>query len=285
MTALANNKAEGGGVANQKDASLPVLERFELKYTVPVEMWAAMENFIHPYCRPDAYSDKSPDGYYRVNSLYFDSPDFHFLRNRLDRCEKRFNLRVRSYGDDPKPPYFFEIKRKTGDVIRKERARYFDRDVQGYLAGGPDDALHEGDRRPGLEFRRLVQVYGAEPVVMTQYRRRAYFSDTEDYARVTFDVDMRSMTPLGWEPKFVEEGMSSSDPETWFDPGTHGILELKCYTLFTPKWMLDMIRAFELRRRGFSKYTVGMERLFRQRQFDTSDRCNPLVNFTRGEAA
>jgi hypothetical protein len=37
-------------------APLPVLERYELKYTIPEDMVAPISAFIEPYCALDKYS-------------------------------------------------------------------------------------------------------------------------------------------------------------------------------------------------------------------------------------
>jgi hypothetical protein len=60
-----------------------LLDRFEYKYTIPIQMVEPIIQFILPYCSYDKYSALSPDKYYKINSLYFDTPDFLFLRKRM----------------------------------------------------------------------------------------------------------------------------------------------------------------------------------------------------------
>jgi hypothetical protein len=107
-----------------------VLERYELKYTIPLDMVEPMCRFIEPYCSLDEYSEKSSDRYYIVNSLYFDTPNFHFFYNKDHECLERFNMRIRSLGETPQPPYFLEIKKKRRDIIKKYRAKIFETDVK-----------------------------------------------------------------------------------------------------------------------------------------------------------
>src|SRR5690606_38068257 len=121
-----------GAAARVFQADIPaVLERYELKYTVPLEWVGPISEFIRPYCFMDAYSARCADGFYRVNSLYLDSPDLIFLRTKQCGAAKRFNMRVRTYGDQPGLPYFFEIKHKNGDAIRKVRALIRGEDLAG----------------------------------------------------------------------------------------------------------------------------------------------------------
>lgn len=256
-------RAGGGnaaGAAAWRQVDIPaVLERYELKYTIPLEWVEPITDFIRPYCFMDAYSARSVDGFYRVNSLYLDSPDLIFLRTKQCGAARRFNMRVRTYGDQPGLPYFFEIKHKNGDAIRKVRALIRGED----LAGQDLEGVILGAGRPGEDpnlprCRREAITYNVQPWVQTRYRRLAFISHCEDYARVTFDRGLEYAARDRFDPVPVEADMTPSDVEPLFDPETSVILELKCHTAYVPSWMLDLIRRFELRRRGFSKYAAAV---------------------------
>ena len=241
----------------------PVLERYEAKYTIPYDMVDDVSRFIEPYCSMDAYSLKSHDLHYTINSLYFDTPDYQFLTLRLQKADNRFNLRVRTYGDNPVLPWFLEIKHKRGDIMKKYRAKIHSEHLEAML-NTPEllrhHAKNEKEEKNRLLFYRLVQTYNAEPKVLIQYRRKAYISDTEEYARVTFDKELRAMEQTGYNPVPDNDRLQPCDFETVFDGKTSVILELKCYTSFVPLWMIDLIREFQLNRRGFSKYVTGLRR-------------------------
>jgi hypothetical protein len=256
-------------------SAVPALERYEMKYAIPAAWIAPLSAFAETYCALDGYSSRAEGGFYQVNSLYFDSPGFELMRMRMDGASDRFNLRVRTYGAEPRPPYFLEVKRKQGDIVRKYRARLGDPDLEKVL----DPAVEmgpcladAGDSESALLFRRLVVAYGAVPVVMTGYHRKAYFSRCDDYARLTFDIGLRYRAESGYQPFAVKEGTAPSDPETLFDSGSEVILELKCQAKFVPLWMVDLVRTFGLQRRGFSKYAAGMAMAFGHYGFDTGDR-------------
>lgn len=256
-------------------APLPVLERYELKYTIPPELVGPISAFVDPYCVLDRHSELAPDRFYQVNSLYLDSPEYIFLRHRKERLPNRFNMRVRSYGAHPVPPYFLEVKRKHGDIIRKHRARIRDADLQRVLDPAHDahaSLVSPGEADNADLFRRLVHQYNAAPVVMTSYRRKAYLSHCDEYARVTFDIGLRYMPQKEYRPFALDGGLAPSDLETLYDEGTSVILELKCYTGYVPLWMLDLVRTFQLRRRGFSKYGAGMAQMFRKHEFEDGTR-------------
>lgn len=267
-----------------KPAAAPVLERYEMKYTIPLEQLSEIVAFVAPYCHPDKYSENSPDGFYQVNSLYLDSPDFIFLRKRLDGSENRFNMRVRSYGTKPVLPYFLEIKHKLGDIVRKYRARIKDDCLERVLAPDTDVAKDMSDLREvenATLFRRLVHTYNAAPVVMTSYQRMAFFSNCDDYARVTFDAALRFMPQREYHPLYVSELLAPSDMETCFDDRCSVVLELKCYSKQVPLWMIDLVRTFDLKRRGFSKYSAALAQVFRRHEFDDSCRVSPFAEFEK----
>ncbi len=247
----------------KQSAIPPVLERYEAKYTIPFDMVDEISKFIEPYCSLDTYSEKSPDLFYTINSLYFDTPSYLFLMMRLRRAESRFNMRVRTYGEKPSLPWFLEIKYKRGDIMRKYRAKIYSENIEHILSTQELPRHHvkdEKEEKNRLLFYRLLHTYNAQPKVLIQYKRKAYISDVDEYARVTFDIGMRSMPQTGYDPIPQEEAMKPCDIEDAYDYGTSVILELKCYTSFVPLWMIDLVRKFGLRRRGFSKYMTGLYR-------------------------
>jgi hypothetical protein len=256
----------------------PVLARFEVKYTIPFSLVGPISAFIEPYCSLDKYSEQSPDLYYGINSLYFDTPDFLFLRNRVLRVERRFNMRIRSYGSEPQPPYFMEIKQRLSDVVKKFRAKVHTTDLEA-LCHCTDDHCADGDKndRNRALFCHTRRRYNAHPAVLVQYRRKAYISDYDEYARVTFDIGLRYMPQREYLPVPVECSMVPCDVQTGFDPGTNVILELKCYTEYVPLWMVDLVRAFQLKRRGFSKYATCLRPLFERFRYDPAFAKNSAI--------
>jgi SPX domain protein involved in polyphosphate accumulation len=260
----------------------PMLQRYELKYTIPTALIAPISAFVDPYCALDYHSSISPDSFYQVNSLYFDSPDFILLRNRLGGLHDRFNMRVRTYGAAPRAPWFLEVKRKVGDIIHKYRARVKDIDLARIVDPATDPSeflVSPRDAANADRFRRLAHAYNTAPVVQTTYQRKAYFSVCDDYARVTFDAGMRYMARSEYDPLPVEDAFAPTDVETLFDEGTDVVLELKCQSKNVPLWMIDLIRAFDLRRRSFSKYSAAIAQVFRRYEFEPGTRVPTTVKF------
>ena len=252
------------------------IARYELKYLIPFEWIEPISEFAAVYCSLDKYSLKSENGFYRVNNLYMDSPGYIFLRRRMENAPDRFNMRIRSYDDAPGQRYFLEIKRKTHDVIRKYRSQVSDpgwlRSFQEPGCRACSDASDTVEIRNRELFERLVCTYDAAPKILSQYLRKAWVSEVDDYARLTFDVDLRYMPETDYNLVPRESEMVSCDPETVFDPGCAVVLELKCTAPHVPLWMIDLIKYFNLHRTGFSKYMTGICEALQIYRYDTGAR-------------
>ena len=249
----------------------PVLERYELKYMIPMSYVEPISQFISPYCQLDYFSTKADDHFYPVNSLYFDTRNYEFLKQRLWGRHSRFNMRVRTYGDGKNPPYFMEIKHKTGTYVKKYRADIKEADEWPAILTDPLYRIAESEsginRRNKELFMRLAFTYAIEPKIYTQYIRRAFFSTVNEYARVTMDRNMKfrpqnifqnTGDPFDLRP---DDSLTNYDNETiymvnsWSDASV--ILELKCYVGQVPTWMVDLISFFELKQMAFSKFVTS----------------------------
>lgn len=249
-----------------------VLERYELKYLIPLSYVEPITQFLAPYCQLDYFSVQAQDAdhFYRVNSLYFDTRNYEFLKRRLWGHDSRFNMRVRTYGEGNAPPYFMEIKHKTGPFVKKYRAIIQGGDWPSILTDA-QFRLAETDagtnRRNTELFMRLAHTYAIEPKIYTQYNRRAFFSTVDAYARVTMDRDMKyrpqdishnAGDPYDLRP---DDTLINYDNETVYAKYTWSqgsvILELKCYVGQIPTWMVDLITFFELKQESFSKYVTS----------------------------
>lgn len=242
----------------------PVLERYELKYLVPWEHVEPITDFLRLYCSMDYYSELASDNnsFYKITSLYFDTPNFEFLRQRIEGKAIRFNMRVRTYGDGEEAPYFLEIKNRTGisGVVKKYRATATEEQWPAILT---DPSFRVPDSDSGKEkgnkelFLRLAISYAIEPKILTKYERRAFFSTVDDYVRVTMDANMQYRL----EPEYIVRSnydMTNYDNETIYSNETASegsiILELKCNVAEVPYWLLDLVKLFDLKQVGFSKY-------------------------------
>lgn len=237
-----------------------MLERYELKYLIHMDMVEPISRFAEMYCDMDHYSKISPDHYYTINSLYFDSDTYSIYNFKQTSPVDRVSLRIRSYGDDPQPPYFFEVKHKHNQIVKKLRGKVFAENLEEfYLNFGADPKDLASKSSEALrQFLYWSYNFQASPKVLTQYRRKAYISNVDDYARVTFDRDLRQHLEPNWNVKPRESDLVHYDnSEIFEDAESLVILELKSTTRI-PYWIIDLIRFFDLKRESISKFENAM---------------------------
>jgi hypothetical protein len=246
-------------------ATPQVFERLELKYAMTEYRAKRVRDAIAPWVRPDRYNGTDGRPGYPIASLYLDSPNLAFHRAKQDGATDRFKLRIRTYG--PTGPAHMEIKRKVNQVVHKLRVTV-PRESAGMAARGGYPAGFESPSpaRDVLDrFQFLALRSRAEPKLTVCYDREAYQSTVDSYARVTFDRHITAAAagdldwslrgasePLEWQ--FLDRGEKLRDGVT-----SLVMLELKCEPQ-VPLWMSSIIREHDLKKVGFSKYSIGIAR-------------------------
>lgn len=234
------------------------LERFELKYHIPVSWADRIGALIAPYCEEDYFSKITPGGFYWITNLYLDSPRWTFLNWKKARLLDRFNMRVRTYGEHPDPEgvFHFEVKRKIKSVCYKSRATIKGANPSVVFNQSPEHwhAKSERDVKYLKDFLYKTTLHNAKPRLLTQYKRRAWFGVTEEYSRVTIDTGMRFREENGFDYSVNPQYMHSTGLPKFFAPACDAVLELKCPCSQVPFWMIDLIKILNLKQGGFSKF-------------------------------
>ncbi len=229
--------------------------RFEIKYAVEPSRLAPLLRHLATYCLRDAHS---PEGdWYSIRNLYLDNARFQIFAEAQAKLTHRLKLRVRGYSGSG--PLKLEVKRRVGPLVDKRSAtlsaeRWTASAALGLrtLAGG--DPLY-------AEFSRETQRYDAVPQILVAYDRLALTSQVDDYVRITFDKRIRCQrvtqwtldgSPRGW--RWIDDGPSMGAASSCY------LMEVK-FVQSPPAWVLDVVRTFSLRRVGFSKYGVAVQRL------------------------
>lgn len=242
-------------------AGVTIPARYELKYVVAASRVPALRDAITGVCTLDRHSASAADRRYTVTSLYFDTFDLAFYRAKVDRAPRRLKLRARRY-EGKGSPVFLEVKRRDEDIVRKTRAL-----VNGDWATsmrapeGGDAALHD--------FSAVLERTHAEPRLLVRYKREAWASVVDEYARVTFDsaLEYQPWDELSFEG-WPRAWLPLDDAATTETAASPVVLELK-FSERAPGWMMSLARRFDLMRRGFSKYTAGVDQLWgRHRAYD-----------------
>lgn len=248
-----------------------VLQRFEYKYLIPRDLIEPISEFVRTYCYLDKYSEMSPTKFYRINNIYFDTPFYTFLNNRLAKKENRFNMRIRSYGEKPVPPYFWEVKCKFGENKQKYRVKVKSEEIEKifYMQRAAEELGLKGNDAKNMDlFQSLALSYNAQPQVLTQYDRMAWISEADEYARVTFDANLQCCEEHDFNVKPTPERMESYDTTSIFGPQAQCVLELKGQVSNLPLWMVDLVQRFDLKKMAFSKFRYGILRVLRNQKPD-----------------
>lgn len=229
-------------------------QRFELKYLVRRETALAIRRFVSCHLKPDDFAAPLPEYSYPVHSLYLDSPDLTTYQAVQTGEKNRFKLRIRYYSDSD-PVVYFEIKRRTNEVISKMRAKVRREAVQPLLSGQPPQLRHlvspDGKQLVALqEFCRLLHRLNASPRSHVAYSREAWMSPFNNAVRVTFDRHVRC------EPEF-SAALTTRFGESVAPFDERVVLELK-FVDRLPGWCNEMVRAFGLVRGGAPKYAQGV---------------------------
>ncbi|RLA08264.1 MAG: hypothetical protein DRQ51_03065 [Gammaproteobacteria bacterium] len=256
------------------------IARYEIKYTIPLHMVDKICQFIKPYCQLDEHSVNEPDNYYTVNSLYFDSLNYLLFDRRIYGKNPRYNIRARFYGKKANPPWFMELKRKNAYITTKYRADVSDNDWPDIFTKSQWRMNNDTSNMQKINtnlIRRIVESYDLKPVVLVQYQRRAFFSNIDEYARITFDKNLESVATNSYMP---QQDMKNLTPfgdyflyDLGHDDGNSVVLELKCLPTETPIWFFDLVHKFNLKQRPFSKYVFGLRHAtgWTDRRFDINN--------------
>lgn len=225
--------------------------RYELKYVIHASKQRAIATDLLHFMTPDENGD--PDGYYRVTSLYYDSPDLTFYRSKIEGLKYRRKLRVRVYpGDDPRSltkdsTAFAEIKQRMNRTVQKQRIVLPLDEALALCRGDLDPAGLEGqDAEAASEILYMQRSMGLRPRCVVSYRRRAFMgSRYEQGMRVTFDMRLQGrcsslvLTEPAKDYYFV--------PPDWF------VMEVKVNERI-PTWMTSLLAKHECSLQRVSKY-------------------------------
>ncbi len=184
---------------------------------------------------------------YRVRSLYFDSIDDECLYQKQSGDLLRKKIRLRTYGDDAINTVKFEIKRKYGQIVKKDSVTISKKDAEEVCLGNYAILLDKDNPVLNEIYTTFVtKLY--KPKVIVEYKRVAFILPFSNI-RVTFDQDLRSninhldlFSPVKDMMPVVIEGKQ--------------ILEIK-YDEFFPGYLRNVLSAVSSERMAISKYTLA----------------------------
>jgi VTC domain len=226
--------------------------RYECKYLVSEATVLAIRQFISPLMRLDPYSVIEDDLSYRVNSIYFDSPNLRTYQDTIGGIRNRYKIRLRYYASNSTGPVFFEVKKRSDQVVMKSRVAVERSKTEEFLHTGMGGTP---------EFMQYCGDIGALPAMRIRYFREAYESHGRAPVRLTFDSRLEHSV-------ISDFSLKESRPAWRSTPIVGRILEIK-FTERRPAWLEQLISRFQLDKESVAKYVRSIEYLEETGQLPT----------------
>lgn len=229
--------------------------RYELKYVIDARRYRALLADLKHFVVPDRSGDQ--DGFYRVLSLYYDSPNVAAYRSKVDGLKFRRKLRLRVYprGNDVQhvTEGHVEIKQRVNRTVQKRRI-LLPLPAAVDLCRGiePEGALDELDRAVASEVHYMVRAQHLRPTCIVTYRRQAFLTERYDAGmRITFDMQL--------EARATSLAVDAPAKCHLFLPRDRFIMEIKVNER-VPHWVVALLAKHECTLQRYSKYCAALER-------------------------
>lgn len=217
------------------------VNRQEIKYILPLEKLAALQNKLDGLMERDGHGNR---GEYMVRSQYYDSLKDGDLFDNLNGVMEKRKVRVRIYDAEAKTAKL-EYKCKSGRAGRKYSLNINRQEAILMEQGKWEWMLERPEELAGYLYGKAVrEVY--IPRTIVEYQRLAYASPVSN-TRITFDTQIKgTLDPYGLfgeEQKYVplmEQDM--------------GVLEVK-FDYFFPDYLRKILDSVDSLSEANSKYT------------------------------
>jgi hypothetical protein len=236
--------------------NLELLSRYEFNYAISAAVADEVRRQIAPHCVEDIYNQSGSDGFYTIDSLYYDTPDFDFYWDEEGHAPIRYRLRVRAYPDAPGSPVKVEVKRRVRAQMVKSstmlpaarwRAALADPALAGHLPAARRQALDT--------FNALAAMREAGPRVLVRHQRQAWSSVAGEPVRIGFDRHVRAQPMTRPELRGSAAHWRSVDAAG--EPAV--VLEVK-FGARPPAWLAELTAGLEAFRQSDSKYNAAVRR-------------------------
>lgn len=215
-----------------------VFKRYEIKYLITQEQKKMLLSVMLPYMRPDEY------GRTTIRNIYYDTDSFRLIRDSIQKPVYKEKLRVRSYKTvDMDDTVFVELKKKYKSVVYKRRISLSEGEARAWLNR---DISAPVKTQITDEIDYFLNYYGTlAPKVFLSYDREAFYSNTDEEFRITFDenilyrTDFLSLSREPFGEIILGEGYSLMEIKT-----AGGI----------PLWLTEVLSKNNIFKTSFSKY-------------------------------
>ena len=223
--------------------------RFELKYLLHYTQARELMRAIGGHVDQDENAGR--DGFYKISSLYYDSPDLTAYWEKLDGEKYRRKVRMRTYGETPDQA-FVEIKQRLNLTVQKRRCRLSIDDATRAMHD-VCRGIHPGEIDPIMdEVFVLGRRYRLRPTMIISYNRTAFFDRYKRDLRITLDRNVRCRHISLDLRRDRTKGLYAIPPSML-------ILEVK-FNEAIPRWLCTSLNRLNLQVVRISKYCAGIER-------------------------
>lgn len=216
-----------------------VFKRYEMKYLLTPQQYAAVRAVIAGRLTPDAFGETT------IQSIYYDTEDNRLVRASEEKPVFKEKLRLRCYGlNDDDRDVFLEMKRKYDGVVYKRRIACKEGGAENFFRG------EASKTQIGRELAYFIRFYGKlSPKMLILCEREAFFEKESDL-RVTFDRNVRyRSTDLNFHTSLAGCPLL---------PGGTVLMELKTGAAL-PLWLCRLLSGENIRKQSFSKYGTAYE--------------------------
>jgi len=240
--------------------------RYELKYIVDGETKHRFLEAVKENLSADPHGENAV---YRVSSLYFDTPDYRAVWEKLDgeNIRRKFRLRYYSFdcligSDNASTSFvaanaFMEIKHRINNTVYKQRLRLTDNGATAILQDAKrlsQLANHVADTQSDQflvdDIQRSATLQQLRAAAVITYLREAWMGTVDHRLRITFDSHCQAYGPHA----FAE--VQNSTGKCLLDPNLV-IMEVK-FDHAIPCWIREVLVSQHLQLKRFSKYASGM---------------------------
>lgn len=215
--------------------------RHEYKYLCNAVQNAILKTRAKALLRPDVHTEAT--GFYRIRSLYFDSPEDSCYYDNENGIGERDKYRIRIYNENTKY-IVLEKKSKSRQMTRKQSCR-IDEDICRKLMNGQSVRITEDMSPEAAKLLSEMRTKHMRPVVIVEYVRYP-FVEKNGNVRVTFDENICSSNEIS---KFLDEKITVRPV---LEAGM-SVLEVK-WDEFLMDYIKQQLQMNSLQWSGFSKY-------------------------------
>lgn len=211
----------------------------ELKYLINFKQMLEIEARLQSFC---AHDPNGEQGVYEVMSLYYDTPDLQFYRDKVEGefSKKKIRLRVYRQKNSTWKNAALEIKRRDGHLVTKTRQKL--------------NHLSIESECKDLNVLLNQQNKLLKPAATVFYQRKAWLSPEIHGLRFTFDQNLAVLSPdvfsAGTSFAFALPAKMQKLPI---------VFEIKSYA-GVPQAILQLLQKIAVPQISFSKYALALEK-------------------------